>query len=238
MRARSTLSRRALPVGSTRMVNTTAGRSPSGSRLASPSLGGIGAAARTWRRRTDAWQREAADTRAVDTDLDVLVFGVRGHALIQVARDAHANLVLGVRGEHVAHLGSPACAERQAGQMNALRQIVGDAEILDRRRRRRGADGEAAHALGRAKVLLHQRRRHLQHAGDVVEPIAGVVCRQHRRDVEVERQQIADRVAVLGAVQTMERLGTARIRTGGRRAIELAFEPAKERGADGRVRTR
>ena len=40
-----------------------------------------------------------------------------------------------------------------------------------------------------------------------------VVRRQERGDVNVERQQIPDGVGVLGAVQPVERLGPARVRS-------------------------
>ena len=103
-------------------------------------------------------------------------------------------------------------AERQSRQVDVLRQVVGDAEVVDARRPRGRADGQAAHLLRRGQVALHQRRRQLEHAGNVVEPVAHIVAGQERRDVEIEAQQIAHRVAVLDAVQAMERFGAARVR--------------------------
>jgi hypothetical protein len=69
---------------------------------------------------------------------------------------------------------------------------------------------------------LHQRRRHAQHIGDVVEAVARIVARQHRGRVDGEIEQIANRVGVLGPVETMED-GRARIRRCNRRAIERRF---------------
>ena len=62
-----------------------------------------------------------------------------------------------------------------------------------------------------AEVLLEQRRRDAQHAGDVVEAVALVVGGQQVGDVDLEIEQVADGVAVLGAVQAVDRL-VARVR--------------------------
>jgi hypothetical protein len=70
--------------------------------------------------------------------------------------------------------------------------------------------------------------RQLEHAGNVVEPVAHIVARQERRDVEIEIEQVAHRVAVLDAIQTMEGFRAPGIRIRGPTAIELAFEPRRE----------
>ena len=101
--------------------------------------------------------------------------------------------------------------------------------MFDERRRR--ADREPADLVGGREIALEQRRRQLQHAGDVVEAVARLVGGQQLGDLDVEVQQVADRVAVLGAVQAVERLRAAgvRVRRGG--GVELALEPARERQA-------
>ena len=63
--------------------------------------------------------------------------------------------------------------------------------------------------------------------GDVVEPEVRAVARQQFGDVDVERQQIANRVAVLGAVQPMDDIA-ARVALALPRAIERAREPGRE----------
>ena len=65
------------------------------------------------------------------------------------------------------------------------------------------ADRQRADALRRGEIPLEQQRRRPQRRGDVVEAEVAAVARQQRGDVDVERQQIANRVAVLGAVQPM-----------------------------------
>ena len=55
---------------------------------------------------------------------------------------------------------------------------------------------------------------------------------------DVEREQIADGVLILGTIQAMEALGAPGIGVRGGGAIELAFEPADERIVGGFVGTR
>ena len=89
------------------------------------------------------------------------------------------------------------------------------------------ADRQGADLLGRRQIALLQRRRDAQHVGDIVEAVRRIVGRQQRRDVDVEREHVADRVGVLGAVQAMEHrpAGIGRRR---RRPIQLALEPADQ----------
>ena len=63
------------------------------------------------------------------------------------------------------------------------------------------------------EVLVEERRRHLQHLGDVVEAVAQVVLRQQRRGIDLETEQVAHRVRVFAAVQAMQ-LHVARVRVG------------------------
>ncbi len=174
-------------------------------------------------------QREQRDALAVDRDLELLLLGVERHLLVQVARELGGDVVFGVGRKVILDQRPAARAERQAGQAPLLRAVVGHAEPVDADELRRRADRQAADLVGRREIALEQRRRQLQHAGDVVEAVARLVGRQQLGDLDVEVEQIANRVAILGAVQTMERLGAARVRIGGGVGVELVFEPADER---------
>ena len=99
------------------------------------------------------------------------------------------------------------------------------------------ADGEAADLCGGRDVRLHQRRRHAEHVGDVVEAVARVVARQQRRGVDRQIEQVADGVGVFGAVQAMQRR-CARIRAR-RRPRDRARLPRRRQGVErGAVRPR
>jgi hypothetical protein len=74
-------------------------------------------------------------------------------------------------------------------------------------------------------------------ARHVVKAKRRVVRRQEQRRINVQPQQIANRVCVLGAVQAVQHW-PAGIRRSRRDAIELAFEPARKRVENCRRRTR
>ena len=93
------------------------------------------------------------------------------------------------------------------------------------------ADGERRDLCRRRQILLEQRRRHAQHVRDVVEAVALVVGRQELGRVDLERQQIAHGVAVLGAVQAVDR----RLAGLGRRQRALV-QPPLEVGDEAVVR--
>ena len=111
-----------------------------------------------------------------------------------------------------------------------LREIEPDAMRLVGRRAGRIADRHGADRLGGGDVAFEQHRGYAEHVGHVVEAEARVVRRQQRRGVNVERQQVANRVLVFGAVQPVQRRATG-IGAGGRRAIDGRLEPCDERRA-------
>ena len=94
------------------------------------------------------------------------------------------------------------------------RQRLGVADGLERDRAR-GID-----------VLIDERRRHLERVRVVVEVTLDVVLGQQRRRIDLEREQVADRVRVLAAVQAAQRDTTRRGLAGG--GIDLAREPRRE----------
>jgi hypothetical protein len=93
-----------------------------------------------------------------------------------------------------------------------------------------GRDGPPRDALGGRQIPLHQERRDGEHVADVVEAVARIVDREILVGAELDAQQIANRVGVLVAIQTMGR-HPARIRFDQRiGAIERAFDVAGHRG--------
>ena len=170
-------------------------------------------------------QREELDALAVDRDLELV-------RLAQTVRPRHldANVVVAVEGKQVRDHRPTARAERQVIGAIVLLAIGRDTVgVAGRLRAADCPDRKAADRLRRGEIAFHEGRRHPQHAGDVVEAVAGVVGRQEIGDVHVERQQVADGVLVLGAVQPMECLGATRIRMGRRCAIERALEKRDKR---------
>ena len=141
---------------------------------------------------------------------------------------SHLNVVLGVEWERVPHDDAAAGSDRHPLELRVLRQIashpIHDAIETDGRI----AHGNAADLRGRRDVALDECRGDTKHVRDVVEAGRRIVGRQQCADIDVERKEIADGVAVLGAVQTVERRG-ARIQSACGRRVERGFETGRER---------
>ena len=140
----------------------------------------------------------------------------------------HPDLVLAVHREVVPRCEAAPRAERvQLAHPVVLPQHRGRRVAGGRLADRRAADGELRDLAGGEHVALEERGRQRQHVGDVVEPVALVVGRQQLPAVDLQREQIADRVGVLGAVEAVDRLG-ARVRIRPRGRVDLVFHPVDE----------
>ena len=141
--------------------------------------------------------------------------------LVAVPRQSDLDLVLAVLRERVGDQGPAARADRQALDVLLLGDVRPDADRVAAGGPARAPDGQAADLLRRGDVAVQERRREVAHR-HVVESMTGLVGRQHRRGVDVQRQQVADGVLVLGPVEPAERVGPAGIGMRGGRAIERA----------------
>ena len=155
--------------------------------------------------------------------------------------------VLGVERQERRDREPAARAERQAVDALILRQLLGELMDVDHDRRPQVAHGEPRDLLGRRDVALHDDGRDEQQIGDVVEAARRVIGGQQQLEIElarqvVEREQVADGVAVLGARQPPERRHLAGVRPRRRGLVERAFEIGRcaadtrhDRGADHRA---
>ena len=112
-------------------------------------------------------------------------------------------------------------------------------ERLERRTRRRQTGREPRDLARDRQVALQVRRRNREDVGEVVEAaVRRLVAGQQRLHVDVEREQVANRVAVFRAVEAMDRADPAGIRIGRPRPVD-ARSPASRHGAiGGRIGTR
>jgi hypothetical protein len=85
-----------------------------------------------------------------------------------------------------------------------LRQIGSNAKGFDRGRDLRAAHSERADFPCSRQISLHQRRRYPEYGTDVVEAVSFLIGRKQRGDVDIQREEVAQRVAVFRAVETME----------------------------------
>ena len=173
-------------------------------------------------------QLEQPDALAVQRHFQLFALGALAEHLAETQlQQRQPDHVLAVHREVVRDGGAAARAERLARQRLVLAEIALD-RVGDLGRRGVAlADGQAADFGRRRDVALEQRRRHAQHVGDVVEAVARVVGRQQGRGVHVERQQIADRVLVFGAVHAVQRRASW-IRLGRRGAVDRVLDRAGE----------
>ena len=126
-------------------------------------------------------------------------------------------------------------SERQAlADAILLHEILGHVVGLERRADRGVAEGEAPNLAGRREVPLSEQRRERQHAADVVETETRIVGRKEGCRVDIDREQIPDRVAVFRAGQPPDgRPAGVRLRRG--RAVECRFEVPRH-GVEVRLR--
>ena len=163
----------------------------------------------------------------VDGDLELVRPLEAGHVADDVAQQEHVEFVLAVEREVVADLDAAARAERQPFDVRGLREI-GWRAIHGRHGRCVGIADRKRSDLGRRReVLLEQRRRRSQDVRNVVEPVGLVVGRQELGGVDLEREQVAHGVAVLRAVQPMQRRLTG-LRRGQGGLVQAALEVRDE----------
>ena len=91
--------------------------------------------------------------------------------------------------------------------------------------------GLAADLARSSHIRLHQRRGRGESIGHVVEAMAQIVGGQQLRRIDLQAQQIANRIGVFRAIQTMQRR-SARVRVQSRVAVQRILQ----RGRKGRER--
>ena len=184
-----------------------------------------------------AAHRRREDALAVDTDLEHMGPLEPGHVADDVLQQIDAEVVVGIEREVVVNHDAAARAERQAVDVVGLGAIRRNTVHSAHGRDVRIADREARDLARRRQVLFEQRGRDLQDVGDVVEPVRLIVGREKGSRVDVEREQVADGVGVLGPVQAVERR-PAWVGFRESRAIDRGFEKRDEGLDAGLVRTR
>ena len=103
----------------------------------------------------------------------------------------------------------------------------GNVVARDRRTKGRVANCQTPDLGGRRHVAIQQGRRHGQHVGVVVESEPRIVCRQQGAPIDLEMQQVAYGVDILGPIQPMHGR-PPRIRIRRRRHVKGAGQIGRE----------
>jgi hypothetical protein len=175
-----------------------------------------------------AAERGQVHALAVDADLELMRMLEPAHRAEIRAEQLHLEEVLAVERDVALEHEAADGAERQPLDVPRLRRVLPHAVDLAHRRRLRVANRERADAAGRRQVAFEQHGRDAEDVGDVVESGTRVVRGKQRRRIDLEVEQVADGVGVLGAIEPMdERAAGIRPCTGG--GIQTAFEPGDKR---------
>ncbi len=161
-----------------------------------------------------------------------------GEVVAGVAGERDAEVVLRVLRERVPERAAAAGAERHARHPVVLRQVAREAEHLGGGRGGGASDRHPGDLPRRREVALQQGRRNPEHPRDVVEAVARAVGRQQLRDVDIQVEEVAHGVVILGPVQPVERLGAAGVGVGRGVPVQLGLQPADEPVVARRVRPR
>ena len=178
-----------------------------------------------------AADREALHQLAVDANVEEVLAAQAENVVLPVGPQLDLDQVLAVDREVVGNRHPAPGAEGQVLALAVvLQQQQRHVERLERGRGRRQAHRETADGARRRQVALELRGRDGQHVGVVVEAgVRRLVARQQRRHVEIEGEEIANRVAVLGAVQPVDGARPAGVGIRRRRAVDVGLEPGRHR---------
>ena len=178
-------------------------------------------------------QRDQLATSTIHGDLERML-------LTQPAGPAQLDgeVVVGIERDLLTDQHAATGAKRQTGGPLMLLLVLGGPIGLGKGRRGWAAHRQAADGPAGFEIALKERLRHTQHAPDVVESEAGVVGREEIVDRNLESEQVADGVAILGAVQAMKGCRAPRVRSRGRRRVEPALEPRAKAGERRLIRAR
>ena len=182
--------------------------------------------------------RESLDERAIEPKVELLRPSHAHQVVLILPTQLDLEQVLPIHRKIVPHCDAAARSEREVlGLPLILNHMQRDLEGLHPGSHGWQARSQARHLARHRHVSLHVRGRDRERVGEIVEAaIRGLVTRQERLHVHLEREQVVDRVVVFQAVQAMHRIRRARVgvATSGR-PIELRLQPARHQLVFGRI---
>ena len=168
---------------------------------------------------------------AIEADVELLRPPHALEVILILPLETNLDEVLAVDGKVVANRDAAARSERQIFALPVvLQHVQRDLECLESRTGGRKARREPRDLTRHRHVSLQVGRRNREDIREVVETaVRCLVPGQQRLHIEVEREQVANRVVVFRAIETMDRVDPAWIRTGRPRPVDFAFQRARLR---------
>ena len=164
------------------------------------------------------------NTRAVHTDLDLMLVLQPAHRTEIGPEQARLDHVLAFERQRDVCEHAADGSDRQPFDVTVLRCVLADAERFTPDAAFWIANGQRTDLSRCREIPLEQHRRYAQHIGDVVEAVRGVVSGQERRRIDLECQQVTNRIAVLGSIQPVHERPT-RIGMRDRVCVERVGQP-------------
>ena len=177
---------------------------------------------------------------AVEADVELLRPSHALEVVLILPLEPDLEEVLAGDGKVAANRDAAARPERQILALPiVLHHMQGNLESLDRRTRGRQTRREPRDLASHRHVALQVGGRNREDIREIVEAaVRGVVSGQQRFHVEVEREQVANRVAIFGAIEAMDRGDPAGIRSGRPGPIDVVLQRGRHRVIGGGIGTR
>src|SRR5438067_4087019 len=156
--------------------------------------------------------------------------------ILVLTLQANFDQVLAVNRKFIANCDSAAGSERQVFTLPlVLEDVERDLESIHLRACWRESCCEPRYLPRDREVTLQMRRGDGERVRKIIEAAVGrFVSRKLRSHIEIHGEQVANRIAVLRAIEAVNSTDTARIGTCRPGAIDLIFQP----GCDGAIRCR
>ena len=174
---------------------------------------------------------------AIEPDIELLRPAHAHDVVLILPPETNFDEVLGVDRKDMPNRDAAARSERQILALPiVLHHVQGNLECLEARAGGRQTRRKPRDLTRHRHVSLQVGRRNREDVREVVEAaVRRLVSRQQRPHVQVEREQVANRVVVFRAIQTVDRIDPAWIRTDRPRPVDVGLQPARQREIGGGI---
>ena len=184
--------------------------------------------------------REPLKQLSIEADFQLLRPSHTHDVILPVRSETNPDQILPINRKMMANRDTTARTEWQIFTLppvldQVLGHFVGGYLGIDRRE----AYGQPRDLTSHGHVAFHVGGRERQSFRHIVEaPVRRRIAGQQGHDIDIDSEQIVDRIVVLSAIQTVHRGHPTRIRLGGPSTVELCFQPGRRGVIDDGFRAR